>query len=186
MERLLSLQLGNPSLLHKRQGVGRLQSHWALGEASRHRCHVKSWADACLLRGCWDPELILKDAQKEGNQCVKENKRRWCPTVAYFSSSFPTHLHIPSIGIIFHFKSYMVPEELFGSLVSLFNSGLGTPPKLKTNTISVSLVAYQFLECCPAGLDQSTKITWKLWLAQSPVHFFFILFPFPFEFWVIL
>ena len=52
----------------------------------------------------------------------------------------------------------MVPEELFGSLVSLFNSGLGTPPKLKTNTISVSLVAYQFLECSPAGLDQSTKI----------------------------
>lgn len=76
----------------------------------------------------------------------------------------------------------MVPEELFGSLVSLFNSGLGTPPKLKTNTISVSLVAYQFLECYPAGLDQSTKITWKLWLAQSPVHFFFILFPSPFEF----
>lgn len=97
-------------------------------------------------------------------------------------SSFPTHPHIPSIGIIFHFKYYMVPEELFGSLVSLFNSGLGTPPKLKTNTISVSLVAYQFLECYPAGLDQSTKITWKLWLAQSPVHFFFILFPFPFEF----
>lgn len=104
----------------------------------------------------------------------------------FLLSSFPTHPHIPSIGIIFHFKYYMVPEELFGSLVSLFNSGLGTPPKLKTNTISVSLVAYQFLECYPAGLDQSTKITWKLWLAQSPVHFFFILFPSPFEFWVIL
>ena len=60
----------------------------------------------------------------------------------------------------------MVPEELFGSLVSLFISGLGTPPILKTNTISGSPVAYQFLKCCPAGLDQSTKITWKLWLAH--------------------
>lgn len=80
----------------------------------------------------------------------------------------------------------MLPEELFGSLVSLFISGLGTPPKLKTNTISVSPVAYQFLKCYPAGLDQSTKITWKLWLAQPPVLFIFILFPFPFEFQVIL
>lgn len=167
-------------------GVGRLQSHWALGEASRHRCHVKSWADAYLLRGHWDPELILKDAQKEGNQRVEENKGRWSPKVAYFSSLFFSNS--PSYLLYWNYISfqYMVPEELFGSLVSLFNSGLGTPPKLKTNTISVSLVMYQFLECSPAGLDQSTKITWKLWLAQSPVHFFFLLFPFPFELWVIL
>lgn len=63
-------------------------------------------------------------------------------------------------------------------------TGLGTPPKLKTGTISCSPVAYQFLRCCPPGLGQSAKITWKLWLVQPPVHF--ILFPFPFEFWEVL
>lgn len=165
-------------------GAGSLQSHRALSKASKHRCHVKNCVDTYLLRGHWGPERILKDAQKEGNQCAEENKGRWRPKFAYFSSlfSFPPHPHIPSIGIIFHLIYYMVPEELFGSLVSLFISGLETPPILKTNTISGSPVASQFLKCCPAGLDQSTKITWKLWLAHPPVHFIFILFPFPFEF----
>lgn len=65
-------------------------------------------------------------------------------------------------------------------------SGLGTPPKLKTDTISCSPVAYQFLRCCPPGLGQSAKITWKLWLVQPPVRFIFVLFPFPLEFWVVL
>lgn len=53
-------------------------------------------------------------------------------------------------------------------------TGLGTPPKLKTGTISCSPVAYQFLRCCPPGLGQSAKITWKLWLVQPPVHFIFV------------
>jgi len=47
----------------------------------------------------------------------------------------------------------MLPEELFGSLVFLFISGLETLPKSKTDTISGSPVAYQFLECCPPGLE---------------------------------
>lgn len=47
----------------------------------------------------------------------------------------------------------MLPEELLGSLVFLFISGLGTLPKLKADPISGSPVAYQFLKCCPPGLD---------------------------------
>lgn len=96
-----------------------------------------------------------------------------------------SHLTTMSSLSELYFISYMLPEEWFGSLVSLFISGLGTPPKWKTHTISSSPMAYQFLECCPPGLDRSTKITWKLWLAPPPVHSIFMLFPFPFEFWVI-
>lgn len=101
-------------------------------------------------------------------------------------SSLPSHCHVLSIGIMSHPMYFMLPKELFGSLISLFISGLGTPPKLKTDTISRSPVAYQFLRCCPPGLGRSAKITWKLWLVQPPVHFIFVLSSFPFEFWVVL
>lgn len=115
-------------------------------------------------------------------------QRRWCLKFAYLSSlfSFPPHHHVLSIRITFHLIYFMWPEELFDSLVSLFISGLGTPPKLKPDTISSSPAASQFLECCPPGLNQSTKITWELWLAQPSVLLIFIVFPFPFEFWVML
>lgn len=52
---------------------------------------------------------------------------------------------------------------------------------------------HQRLPCGPPvsqmlvpGLDWATKKAGELWWAQQPVHFIFILFPFPFEFWVIL
>lgn len=116
--------------------------------------------------------------------------REVVPQFIYLPSLFSFPLHPPfPIRIIFHLIFLMLPEELYGSLVFLFISGLGTLPKLNTDTISGSPVAYQFLECCPPGLDQSTKITWKLWLAQPPVtlfSFFFFFFPYSFESWVIL
>lgn len=73
-------------------------------------------------------------SERERKQRVEENKGRWYPKFAYFNSlfSFPPHRHVLSIGIIFHLTFNMLPEELFGSLVSLFTNGLGTPPKLKT------------------------------------------------------
>lgn len=71
--------------------------------------------------------------------------------------SFPPRCHVLSVRITFHLMCFMLPKELFGSLVSLFISGLGTPPKLKTDTISSSPVAYQFLKCGPPGLDQSLR-----------------------------
>lgn len=99
--------------------------------------------------------------------------REVVPQFIYLPSLFSFPLHPPfPIRIIFHLIFLMLPEELYGSLVFLFISGLGTLPKLNTDTISGSPVAYQFLECCPPGLDQSTKITWKLWLAQPPVTLF--------------
>lgn len=109
------------------------------------------------------------------------------PEVCLLQLSLPLPTSPPCpIRIIFHLIYFMSTKELFGSLVSLFISGLGTLLKSKTDTISCSPVAKQFLKCCPSGLDRSTKITWKLRLAQPPVHFIFVLFPFPFEFQVIL
>lgn len=76
------------------------------------------------------------------------------PTVCLFPLSllFPTSPPCPLSELYFIFV-FMLPEELFGSLVFLFISGLGTLPKSETGTISGSPVAYQFLKCCPPGLD---------------------------------
>lgn len=62
----------------------------------------------------------------------------------------------------------------------------GISSKSKSRSHQPLPVACPFLECCPLGLDQPTKIAWKLCLAQPPVHFIFTLFLFPFELWVIL
>lgn len=64
--------------------------------------------------------------------------------------------HLTSYPLYHNYISshlFMLPEELLGSLVFLFISGLGTLPKLKADPISGSPVAYQFLKCCPPGLD---------------------------------
>lgn len=119
------------------------------------------------------PRLILRMLRKKKPMCWRKQNGGGAQQLPLFSSSFSNSPSYPLYWNYISFQSYMVPEELFGSLVSpLPQRWSWNSSKLKTNTISVSLVAYQFLECCPAGLDQSTKITWKLWLAQSPVHFF--------------
>lgn len=112
-------------------------------------------------------------SERERKQCVEENKWRWrwCPKFAYCNSlfSFPSHVF------------YVTKRIIWFHGFSLYQWA-GHTSKIKN---SCSPVAYQFLRCCPPGLGQSAKVTWKLGLVQPPVHFIFVLFPFLFEFWVV-
>lgn len=102
------------------------------------------------------------------------NQREVAPKVC-LSLLFLLSLYISSH--MYYQKNHLVPWFL--SLIS----GLGTPPKWKNKYHSSSPVPAVSQTLC-TGVDRSSKITWKLWLPQPPVHLILILFPFPFEFWV--
>lgn len=125
-------------------------------------------------------------SERERKQCVEENQRWRCevvPKVSLLQLSLLFPISLPRVL----YRNYVSSHVFYATkriiwFLGFSITGLGTPPKLKTGTISCSPVAYQFLRCCPPGLGQSAKITWKLWLVQPPVHFIFVFFPFPFEF----
>lgn len=102
-----------------------------------------------------------------------------------FLTSPPYPLYQNFISLMYYISSGKKKKK-FGSLVSLFTSGMGTLEKLKTITISSSLAANRFLKCCPPSLDQSTEIAWKFWLAPTSSPLNFIVFPFLFECWMSL
>lgn len=91
------------------------------------------------------PRAHLKDAQKEENQ-YNENKQV-VPNVPYFLLFFQL---IPISSVELYFISVLCGTRrvLFGFpwFLSL-TVVLELLPKLKTNTISVSLASYQFLRC---------------------------------------